>query len=346
MTHTADRTIVYVSCAETKQIVVLAMDKRTGSLRETSRAAVPGTAEPSSGSLPLALSADRRFLYAGLRTAPYPVASFAIDPRTGALRCLGTAELADSMCYLSLDPSGRFLFSASYGGARLAVNAVSADGQVGKVTQVLATPPNAHSALPDPSGRFVYTACLGGDVVICQAFDAATGLLAPAIHPAASTKKGAGPRHLAFGAGILYVVNELDGSINVYERNDITGALRERQSISLLPTGVTGKVSAADIHLTPDGRHLYASERTTHTLTGFTVSPADGTLTPLCRVPSEATPRGFAIDPSGRFLLCAGLTSGGLGVYAIEPDSGMLVRTGAIPVGMGANWVEIFDLPE
>jgi 6-phosphogluconolactonase len=199
--------------------------------------------------------------------------------------------------------------------------------------------------LVDPANRHVYSACLGGDAVICQAFDPENGRLAPDIHVAAHTPPGSGPRHMALSPDgrMLYVIAEQGGAILAYARDAATGALEERQRISLLPGGVSPPVASADLHLTPDGRFLYGSERITHTLNGFAVGP-DGTLTPVCRVPSEPTPRGFAITAGGRFLLCAGLTSGRLATYGIEP-SGVLVRLGAIDVGMGANWVELLELP-
>ena len=339
------QTFVLVSCASDQHITTLAFEPASGGLREIARTKVPGPDATAAGSLPLALSPDRTRLYAALRAAPWTVVTFAIDPATAALAAIGQAPLADSMCYLSTDATGRTLFSASYSGAKLAANRIDANGIAGPVMQALDPPPKAHSAVPDPSNRFVYAASLGGDALLCQDFDAATGRLAPAITIAARTAQGAGPRHFVFGpAGrSLYLVNELDGTVNTYARDTATGALTLRQSVSLLPHGTPLPVAAADIHLTPDARFLYASERSTDTISGFAVDPATFTLTPLCRVPAEPTPRGFAIDPTGRFLLCAGLASGCLATYAIAPD-GTLVRRGAIAVGGGANWVEIVSL--
>ncbi len=346
MSHATTEAIVYVSCAEETHIAVLALDTLTGAMRELARTKLPGNV-PSPGSLPLAISPDRSRLYAGLREAPYPLVTYSIDPGTGLLDVRGSATLADSMCFLSVDATGRTLFSASYGGAKLAANAIGSDGVAGMPMQVLATPPKAHSAVPAPDNRFVYTACLGADAILCQAFDAPTGRLAGEINIAAHTAAGAGPRHMVFGGGgrMLYVVNELGGTLSVYARDPASGALAARQTLSLLPDGVATPVASADIHLTPDGRFLYASERTTNTLSGFRVNATDGTLVPVCRVPSEPTPRGFAIAPGGRFLLCAGLASGGLATYAIEQDTGVLVRLGVHQVGGGANWVEIITLP-
>ena len=339
------QTVVFVSCASDQHITTLAFDPVQGTLHERARTKIPGPDATAAGSLPLAISPDRTRLYAALRAAPWTVVTFAIDPATAGLTSIGHAPLADSMCYLSTDATGRTLFSASYSGAKLATNPIDASGIAGPVAQVLDTPPKAHSALPDPSNRFVYAASLGGDVLLRQAFDAPTGRLAPAIAIAARTKHGAGPRHFVFGpAGrSLYLVNELNGTINTYARDTDTGTLTERQSLSLLPDGTPLPVAAADIHLTPDARILYASERSTDTISGFAIDPETLTLTPLCRVPAEPTPRGFAIAPNGRFLLCAGLASGALATYAIEPN-GTLVRLGAMPVGGGANWVEIVTL--
>lgn len=339
-------TIVYLSCAADKQIVRLGFDPVGGALRLLGRTAVPGSDQPSGESLPLALSPDRTRLYAGLRAAPFPIVTYAIERSDGALRPLGQARLPDSMCYLSTDATGRALFSASYGGGLIAVNEIGPDGVAGDPVQVIPTPPKAHSILPDPANRFVYAASLGGDAILCQAFDSATLRLAPTIRRAAVARPGAGPRHLAFGQGgaTLYAVNELDATIDLFGRDAATGALEHRQTIALLPAGAAVPAAAADLHLTPDGRFLYASERTTHILAGFAVDPADGRLSEVCRVKSEATPRGFAIAPGGRFLLCAGLTSGRLGVYAIDPASGMLAQTAALAVGNQPNWLEIVNL--
>jgi 6-phosphogluconolactonase len=107
-----------------------------------------------------------------------------------------------------------------------------------------------------------------------------------------------------------------------------------------LPPGFDGKPWAADIHLTPDGRFLFASERTSSTLAGFRVDAATGQLTAIGSVPTEKQPRGFAIDPSGRFLAAVGELSDGMTVYAIDQTSGVLSKQASYPVGKKPNWVE------
>jgi 6-phosphogluconolactonase len=107
------------------------------------------------------------------------------------------------------------------------------------------------------------------------------------------------------------------------------------------PRNTDNDIWAADIHLTPDERFLYISERTSSTLAGFRVDAATGKLAYLGSTPTEKQPRGFAIDPRGRFLVACGEQSPTISVYAIDQASGALRLLQKYPVGKGANWVEI-----
>ena len=99
------------------------------------------------------------------------------------------------------------------------------------------------------------------------------------------------------------------------------------------------------MHITPDGRYLYASERRSSTLAGFTIDPASGTLTAIGSTPTEKQPRGFAIDSSGRYLLAVGQLSHARSPYRIEPASGALTKLAEYPMGRNPNWIETVDLP-
>lgn len=106
-----------------------------------------------------------------------------------------------------------------------------------------------------------------------------------------------------------------------------------------------GKPWAADIHLSPDGRTLYASERTSSTLSAFRVDAATGQLQPLGQVPTEKTPRGFAVDASGRFLIAAGQDSHHVALHPIDAATGLPGAPTRVPVGKNPNWIEIVDMP-
>jgi 6-phosphogluconolactonase len=340
------KTILYVSCAAAGEVVSFRLDGQSGALMEVGRARVPGPVDPPPVSMPLALSPGQRRLYAGCRNPPWPVTAFALR-EDGAMTAIGTGHLADTMAYLATDRTGRFLLSASYFGAKLAVNPIGADGVPGEPLQVLPTPPKAHSILPDPDNRAIYAAVLGGEVILRQAFDATTGRMAEPATPVAHTAPGAGPRHFRFARGgrRLYCVNETNATLNVYAREPATGALDELQSVRLVPPAAPGQtLAAADLQLTPDGRFLYASERTGNVLVGFRLR-ADGTVEAVGTVPAEPAPRGFAIDPHGRWLFCAGQESGAVAVYGIDASSGALTRRSAYQAGPNANWIEIAEWP-
>jgi 6-phosphogluconolactonase len=340
-------TVVYVSNAGSKEILSFAMDRDSGELDPVERIAVPGTTVPSPTSMPLAVDPGRRFLFAALRSPPFPVSSFAIDPENGRLAHLGTAPLPDSMAYIVVDRGGRFLLSASYPGAKLAINPIGADGRIGvATTALLATRPKAHCVVVDVSNRYVYCTNLGADIIMQLRFDASRGTLAPNEPAAISTRVGAGPRHLAFHPNerFLYLLNETDATLGAYAVDRDNGTLTHLQTVPGLPSDFAGKPSAADLHVTPDGRFLYASERATSTLAGFRIDPWAGTLSFVGRTPTETTPRGFAIDPRGRFLAAAGLASNKMTVYAIDPNRGDLAEVGRYKQGAMPNWIEIVDL--
>jgi len=333
-------TIVYVANAESREIVVLQMHADTGVLTPVERVGVAGTV------MPLAISPSRRHLYASLRSEPFSVACFAIDRATGRLAFLASTKLPDQMCYIATDKTGRFLLSASYQGSLIAIHAIGADGLVqAPPVQMLATRPHAHAVMTDPSNRFLFTSSLGGDIVMQQRFDEVTGRITPNSPAEIATARGAGPRHFVFHPGRrwLYLLNELDATVNAYAFDAASGLLSPLQTITAMPPGATAKPSAADLHVTPDGRFLYASERATSTLAAFEIDTGTGRLLPRGNMPTETQPRGFAIDPRGSFLLVVGQQSHHLTVYAIDRESGRLDERERYPMGQNPNWVEIVD---
>jgi 6-phosphogluconolactonase len=178
-------------------------------------------------------------------------------------------------------------------------------------------------------------------------FDPETGRFAPNVPPTVTKRVRSGPRHLALhpNGRLVHLLNQTDATIVAYRIEPGSGGLSEIETVTTLPAHFLGEANADDIHVTPDGRFLYASERQTSMLTGFRIDQAHGFLAPIGSWATETTPRGFAIDPRGRFLLVAGLDSNRLSVHAIDPEEGGLTLRGQYPVGGMPNWVEIVDLP-
>ena len=272
-------TFVYVGCTDSNEIHVLQLDPQNGDLTPVEKVTIPGIAK-TAGSTPMAISPDKKFLFAATRGEPMVAASFRIDPATGKLSHIANGPLDGSMAYIATDRSGRFLLAASYPNNKVTVNPIAPDGTVQPTKQIIATEPNAHAIQPDANNRFVLATSLGGNLVRQFRFDTETGTLSPNDPPAAQVKAGAGPRHFAFhpGNGRVYLLNELEASLYVFAYDAETGTLKEQQVISALPEKKPDKIWAADLHLTPDGKFLYASERGTSTIAGFRVDPADGTL--------------------------------------------------------------------
>jgi 6-phosphogluconolactonase len=338
--------VVYVANAEDGEIVTYRLNG--GEL-------VPGgRAKAATSVAPLAVSPDRRRLYAAVRSKPFSVHVFGIDPASGALTPHSVSPLAESFPYLSLDGTGRLLFGASYGGHLVSVNEVGADGRAaGEPRQVIPVGRNAHAILADRSNRFVFVPCLGTDQIFPFALE--SGTLRPG--KPVQMKAGTGPRHLAFSSDnrFVYVLSELQGSVTTFSLND--GVLTEISTTPMVtrlrpgvPRGPDAPprerdkdVWAADIHLTPDGRFLYTSERTSNTLCAFKVDAASGRLAWLGATPTEKQPRGFAIDPQGKFLVSSGEKSTTVSVHAINGD-GSLGAARRFPGGKGGNWVEIVAL--
>ena len=362
----AAKTFVYVSNAQDGNIDAYMMDTGTGALTPI------GKAEAAKLVMPMTVSPSKKHLYAVIRSQPTRVLTYAIDPATGALTQKASAPLPDSMPYVSTDHTGRYLFTASYGGDKLAVSPIGENGLVeAEASQVIATGRNAHAILPDRSNKFVYATTLGANQVLQFVFDGKTGKLTANEPASVSPAAGHGPRHMAFSPDNknLYVLNELSGHVTQYAVDAGKGTLTLVESISSVPAeaglvwgapqapaGAAAapaaaapkddkpKVWAADIQITPNGKFLYSTERTSNKIALFTVTAETGKLAYVANFATEAQPRGIKIDPSGQYLVASGEKSDRLSVYKIDQGTGKLGEPGRYPVGNGANWVEIVDL--
>jgi 6-phosphogluconolactonase len=327
-------TYLYVSHADSGDIHTLAMDPQ-GEMTLVQQLTLGGNL------MPMALGLDGHRLYVARRSDPLAVITLSVDPATGHLAKLGETALPASMAYISLDRSPRFLFAASYPGHCLTVSPIDANGLPGAVQQTIPTKPHAHAILPSPSNRHVLATSLGGGQVLQFHFDANTGRLTPNAVPFWAAQPGAGPRHLRFhpNGHWVYLLNELDATLDVLAFDETSGTLSALQNIPTMPAGVDGEPWGADLHLTPDGQFLYSCERRSSTLAAFRIDATTGHLTALGHTATETQPRGFAISPDGQQLLIVGQLSHHLSRYRIDSATGALNVEQRMPMGQNPNWI-------
>jgi 6-phosphogluconolactonase len=350
-------TFVYVSNADDGDIGIYTL-QADGSLKPGARVAAAKVV------MPMAVSPDKRFLVAAVRSKPYEAYTYSIDKKTGELKLAGKGPLAESYPYISFDRSGRYLLGASYGANQVGVNPVGKDGKVGEPIQMIPTARNAHSIRIDNTNRYVFVPHLGTDQIFQFVFDGKSGKLTSNTPATVQMKQGTGPRHIIVSSDnkFVYLLNELTATVTTLALDAKNGTLKEVDSASALPgdtklgpgaprgaVGVPGQaprdtsndIWASDLHLTPNGKFLYAAERTSNTLGAFKVDGATGKLTYAGSTPTEKQPRGFAIDPSGKYVVVSGEKSDTISTYAIDGETGALKAIGKYPTGKGANWVEI-----
>jgi 6-phosphogluconolactonase len=334
-------TYVYVGNADSNDIHVLKLNTANGDLSPVQVAAFPGISK-AGPSTPLAVSPDKKHLYAGVRSEPFTAVGFAIDGATGRLQHTANGPLADSMAYIATDRTGKYLFSASFGGAKVAVNPIGPAGRVQAPKQVIATGPNAHAIIPSKDNKYVFATNMGSDAVLQFTFDATAGTLFANTPAAIDTPEKAGPRHLVFHPNnkYAYVITELSGDVIAHHYDAKAGTLKPFQTVSLMPAG-GAKPWAAELRITPDGRYIYGTERTTSTITGFRIDAASGKLTKIDTVATQKQPRGMGIDPGSKYVFAVGEQSHALTAYRI--DGGRLVALKDYPVGKKPNWIEVID---
>jgi 6-phosphogluconolactonase len=163
-------------------------------------------------------------------------------------------------------------------------------------------------------------------------FDARSGKLLPAEQPWVQVKPGSGPRHLAFhpSGKYVFVLNELNSTVSAFTRDQRKGSLKELQTLPTLPADFSGTNSCADIHVSSDGRFLYGSNRGHDSIALFAINPLGGLSVLGHESTRGMTPRNFAIDPTGAFLLAANQKSDNIVVFRRDQKTGRLAATGHI----------------
>jgi len=342
--------LVYVGTYTTKQnskgIYAYWFDAGTGKLKAAGLAAE--STDPSF----VAVHPTGKYLYAVNEVDEFggqksgAVSAFAIDRRSGALKLLNqVASRGGGPCHVSLDRTGKFVLVANYGGGSVASFPVREDGSLGEaagfvqhtgssVDKERQEGPHAHWIGTSPDNRFALAADLGLDEVRVYRFDGAKGALTAHDPPRAKANPGAGPRHFAFHphGRFAYLLTEMENAVTVFSYNARKGSLSALQTISTLPRDYSGPKEAAELVVAPSGRFLYASNRGgVDSVTAFSIDRAKGTLKLIGEFPTMGkTPRNFAIDPTGRFLLAANQESGNIVAFRIDATTGRLTPTGEV----------------
>ncbi|MBN2275484.1 MAG: lactonase family protein [Bacteroidales bacterium] len=294
----------------------------------------------SGGPASLALHPSKHYLYVALRSAN-AISAYRIDPASGRLSPINSIPAVDNPVYISIDASGRFLLSAYFNASKAAIYPINSDGSLQSAASLtVSTNINPHAIITDPSNRFLYITNMTGNSILQYKFDTASGTIAPLEPAEVIPAEGTGPRHVVFhrSKNMVYVVNETGNSITAYHVNE-NGTLKAFQTISTLPDGYDETNKCADVHITPDNRFLFASNRGHESIAAFGIDPDTDSLTTIGHYNTVNSPREFDVDPIGTYLYAAGETSDNLAWYRIDKISGELDSLGCIETGKTPSWV-------
>ncbi len=295
---------VYIPTGDEARLQIHELDPGSGRLRLATEIELRGVGYAS------CTDPDRKYLYVTTRDeADIAVATYGIDPGSGDLTLIGEVDLAGHHpCYLSTDRTGRFLLAAYYSDGLVTVHPVGTDGAAhGPPADRRETERYAHWVATDPSNRYAFVPHVAAANSIYQfRFDETTGKLTPNAVPKIAAGPGQGPRNMAFHPklDVVYADNEQECSVTVYHLDRSNGTLKAGQTVSTLPEeGFEGEKSNAQLHLHPDGRAVYASNRGPDSIAMFSIDPESGAITSLGQQPAQKIPRSFGIDGDGDFLI-------------------------------------------
>lgn len=286
-------------------------------------------------------SPNHRLLYAvnenGTARQMGSVSAFAIDPASGRLKLLNwVSSRGGAPCHLALDRTGRWLAAANYEGASVAILPVEEDGKLRPPLYLAETGGHAAGVAFSPDNRFLLAADAGKDGIFVYRFDAAKGSLTINDPPGISVEPGSGVRHLAFhpSGKVLYAVNELTSTVTTFDWDAAAGVLREGKTLTTLP-GFTPDNKAAEMALNSGASLLYVSNRGHDSIYSFRVDPNTLALSSSEDFPTLGrTPRHFAIDPSGHYLIAANEDTNDLMVFKIHAPTGQLAPAGKLIQGV------------
>ena len=322
--------------SQTKGLFVYKFDRETGKLSYESN--TDGIKNPSY----LAISQDGSKVYSVSESGTErkgAVNAFQFNQRTGELALINEQEtVGTGPCYISIAKDNQYIFTANYAGGNLSVLPLNSDGSVGPLAQLIQhegssinlnrqKEPHSHSVIFSPSGDILYNADLGTDKLYAYQYHPKEAKPLSDANPAfTKIEAGFGPRHFEFNkkANRVYLISELTATVSVFDVED--KGLNLIQNISMNNPDFKGVNGAADIHLSNDGKFLYATNRgTANEIVIFKVDKSNGKLEKITSISSKGeTPRNFMIDPTDRYLLVANQNSNDIYVFKRDKKTGLL----------------------
>lgn len=305
--------------------------ERNGKLAYLSE--IDGVSNPSY----LCVTDNNKFIYAVNEEKQGAVSSFTFNPVTGKVVFINKQEVQGAdPCYVVADKDRHNIFVANYSSGSLSVFPLNKDGSIDALSQKIQDNgtgvnkdrqegPHVHMAALSPNEKYLLYTDLGTDKLNVMRYKASkTPPLTPADQPYVKVDDGHGPRHLTFSADgkYVYLLQEIGGFINVYNYDN--GSLKLVQSVDMKTPEMNGNVGSAAIHLSPDGRFLYASNRGNgNDIVEYSINPDNGQLTFVSRTSSQGKgPRDFIIDPTGNYLLIANQVGNNIVVYKLDAATG------------------------
>lgn len=294
----------------------------------------------------VAVSPNEKFVYSVEEDAANngkggEISAFSFNKKTGTLVFINRqASAGDHPCYVSVDKTGKWVAAGNYTSGSLSILPVQANGGLGEASTIIKhegsgpnkvrqSAPHVHCTFFSTDNRYLFVPDLGIDKMMIYAFDEKTGKLSTAAQPFAASEPGGGPRHICFNASntVAYLIEELSGTVVTYKYNN--GNFKQVQRISSMPKGDTAVAGSADIHVSPNGKFLYASNRAeANTIAIFGINKHNGKLTLIGHQSTMGkTPRNFNFDPTGNYLLVANQNSDNIVVFKMNKQTGLLTDT-------------------
>ncbi|MFV8340777.1 lactonase family protein [Flavobacterium sp. XS2P39] len=346
----------YNSDKDKDGIYVFQLDTVTGNLKKITT--VKDVLNPSY----LTVSPNGKYIFACTDTRTKnagSVSSFEFKPKKKSLKFINSQKSGgENPVYLSVHKNGKWLVNANYNQGSVSVYPITAGGKIDSIAQIFSyfegsinkerqERSHVHSAVFSPKYDFVFLPDLGADKIRSYRFDATEKKpLSENQNPFMQATLGSGPRHFTFhpSAKFAYCIEELTGTISVYSYED--GKLESIQRINAHSDEFKEGFSGADIHISPDGRFLYASNRGEENNIAIFSIESKGTLKIVgYQSTLGKTPRIFAIDPSGKFLIVANQTSGNVVVFKRNSVTGLLKKSGTEIKVENGSCVQIKQYP-